>query len=34
MHTVQYATPTGRIHVVPALISHIRREKVKSNAYL
>ena len=34
MHTVQYATPTEQIHVKPALISHVRRRKVKSNAYL
>ena len=34
MHTVQYVMLAGRIHMVLALISHVRREKVKSNAYL
>ena len=34
MCTVQYSMPAGCIHVVPALISHIHCEKVKSNAYI
>ena len=33
MRNVEYATPSGRIRVVPAMILHIG-EKVKSNVYM